>query len=86
MTKIHINPQSHPILSRIMPFLIIGIVIVLFIFSLIIFWWIFVAGLIIGLIGFVIAYIREKFFKDKKHRTKKTETIGIIIEHDKDPD
>lgn len=69
-----------------MPFLILGIVIVLFIFSLIIFWWIFVIGIVLGLIGFLIAYIREKFFHHKKHRAQKTETIGIIIEHDKDPD
>ena len=85
MTKIH-NIHLHPIIARILPFLILGIVIILFIFSLIVFWYIFVIGLIIGLIAFVYSYIREKLFRHKKHRATKTEKIGIIIEHDKDPD
>ncbi|MBS0358828.1 MAG: hypothetical protein JSS53_06145 [Proteobacteria bacterium] len=67
--------------ENIMPFVIIGVSIALSILAIIVFAYVFIWGLIIGLLLFSVAYIKERFFtKHKPH-----EKTARIIEHDEIP-
>jgi len=70
------------LLQRIIPFVILGIMIVIFVVGLVVFSYLLIFGALIGLILFVIAWIREKIFPSKPltkiHR-------GRIIDHDDEP-
>lgn len=89
---------TNPILNKIMPYLVLAGMIILLILSFIVFWWIFLFALIVGLIAFAITYIRAKLFhhgktstiheefiidiKRENNTTETHEKIGRIIEHD----
>lgn len=66
------------ILEKIMPFLVVGIVLVLFIVALVLLSYLLFWGALIGLVLFGISYIKNKFFPKKKWSEKK----GRVIEHD----
>lgn len=57
----------HPILARIVPYLMIAFMILLFVISIFIFSYILIFMVFIGLVLFVIGYIRAKFFSHGKH-------------------
>jgi hypothetical protein len=85
---------THPLLERILPFLILLFGIVVFILCFFIFSYILLFALIVGLILFVVGYIRMKFFTTKNSETIHeafiidirrediTKPSGRIIEHD----
>lgn len=85
---------SHPLLERILPFLILLFGVVVFILCFFIFSYILLFALIVGLILFVVGYIRMKFFTPKDSQTIHEEFIidirrediakpsGRIIEYD----
>lgn len=56
----------HPILARIVPYFMIAFMILLFVVSIFIFSYILIITVFIGLILFVIGYIRAKFFSHGK--------------------
>jgi hypothetical protein len=70
-----------PILSRLLPFLLLGMFIVMLVVGLILLWYLLIFGAIVGLFLFALAWIREKFFtpKDlvpyKKNRKESNRTI-----------
>ncbi len=71
------------ILSRILPFLYLGIVIVVLIFGIILFSYLLILGAMVGLILFLIAYIREKFFSSPNYPEKiARKRKGQTIDHD----
>ena len=56
---------SHPLLARLMPYLVIAFMIVIFVLTLFIFSYVFIFAIIVGLILFAIKFIRTKFFGHK---------------------
>lgn len=74
----------HPVLARILTYLMMAVMLVVFVFGLFIFTYIFIFMLILGGILFAIGYVRMKFFKPKPTAKTTVEIkIGRIIEHDK---
>lgn len=69
-------------LTRIMPYIGLGLFIVLLVFAVIFLSYLFIFGAIVGLILFSIAWVRAKFAK-KKPTTATTQTHhGKIYDHD----
>ncbi|MCX7125857.1 MAG: hypothetical protein NTU49_09010 [Gammaproteobacteria bacterium] len=80
------RPQNvHPLLARILPFLIMAVMLVVFVIGLFIFTYVFIFALVLGTILFIVGFIRTKFFKPKSPITATPEVkIGRIIEHDEE--
>lgn len=66
---------------RIMPFIMIGIALVAFLFGLILLTYLFVFGAIVGLVLYVITWVREKFFSPKVSSNQVVKR-GRTIDHD----
>lgn len=66
------------IFAKIIPFILLGMAIVAFAFGLLLFTYLLIFGAIVGLILFVIAWIKERFFS-KKQVTRRTP--GRTIDH-----
>ena len=70
-------------ISRIGPFIFIGILIVLFVIGLMLLYYLLIFGAAVGLILFAIAWLREKLFKPKKPRYPIAKRkSGHTIDHD----
>lgn len=69
------------LLRQIIPFIVIGIVIVTIIFGMMLLAYIFLFGAILGLILFIIRWIRDKFFSSHKI-TKRGKKPGRVIDSD----
>lgn len=67
----------HPALARILPYLMIAFMIVLFVFSLFIFSYILLIMLFIGFVLFIIGFIRVRFFNRGKKNTFHEEILII---------
>ena len=72
----------NPLLAKLLPFLMLGLMIVLFVIGIIFFSYVLIIAVIVGAILYAIAYIRLKFFTRKKP-VQKTESKGRVIDHDK---
>lgn len=79
-------PLKNSWAAKFLPFLTMGLSIVLFIIGIIVFSYILIIAAIIGVILFSIGYIRAKFFMKNKevHRYNKTteDASGRVIEHE----
>lgn len=53
------------LLMRFVPFLVFGIIIVLFFISLVLLSYLLLFGAVIGVVMFIVASIREKFFRNR---------------------
>jgi hypothetical protein len=69
------------IISKLIPFLLAGIAIVAFAFGILLLAYLFLFGAIIGLILFLITWIRNTFFP-RKLPTKTHKKTGRIIDSD----
>jgi len=69
------------IFAKIIPFLLIGIAIVAFSFGIVLLAYLFFLGAIVGLVLFIITYIKEKFFP-KKQPPIQTKKPGRTIDSD----
>jgi len=71
------------LLARIIPFLFLGIMLVILIAGLILLSYLLIWGAVVGLVLFLIAWLREKFFPPR-HLTKidKQSKSGRVIDHD----
>ncbi|RDI46520.1 hypothetical protein [Aquicella lusitana] len=69
-------------LNQLIPFLLLGIAIVAFVLGIMLLAYLFLFGAIVGLILFVIAWIRQKFFPAKTVARTKKRTSGRIIDSD----
>lgn len=67
------------LLSAFIPFLILGIMLVAFVFGIILFSYLLIYGAIVGIVLFSLLWLKEKLFPAKKSDNKS----GRIIEHDK---
>lgn len=79
--------QPNPLLARIVPFIAIGVFIVLFILGLVVFSYLLVIGAIVGLVLFAIAYVRNWFLRRKHlHQNPQNKPeekpSGRTIEHE----
>lgn len=84
----------HPLLARMMPFLMVAFILFILIIGIFLFSYILIFALIVGFVLFIIGYIRAKFFGhqsntiheefivDIRREKNKPEHIGRIIEHD----
>jgi hypothetical protein len=71
------------LLERLMPFLMIGIMLVLFVAGIILFSYFLILGAIVGGVLFLVAWFRERFFSTKQiKKVKRPPTPGITIDHD----
>lgn len=61
--------------ARLIPFVMLGIAIVAFLFGLMLLTYLFVFGAIVGLALFGITWLKEKFFSPKKQLVKRGRTI-----------
>ncbi|OGT38427.1 MAG: hypothetical protein A3F12_02890 [Gammaproteobacteria bacterium RIFCSPHIGHO2_12_FULL_38_14] len=59
------------LLSQLVPFIFIGIAIVAFAFGIMLLAYLFVFGAIIGLILFIVAWLKQTFFPHKKNPPQK---------------
>lgn len=78
---------THPLLARILPFLMIAFMIAIFIFGFFIFFYLFIVILIVGLIAFAVQTLREKFFGHQKNNADIKTHISVkkegrLIEHE----
>jgi len=69
------------LIRQLIPFLFIGIAIVAFAFGIFLLAYLFLFGAIVGLILFILTWIRDKFFSKKKVLAKKKNS-GRIIDSD----
>lgn len=67
--------------NQLVPFLCIGIATVAFVFGLMILAYLFLFGAIVGIILFIISWIKESFFQ-QKGMTKRPPQQGRIIDTD----
>lgn len=72
------------IASKILPFLFIGIMLVVLVVGFILLSWLLIWGAIVGMVLFLIAWIKEKLFPSRHlTRTENPRTkTGRIIDHD----
>jgi O-antigen ligase len=66
------------LIDAIVPFIILGVIIVVLIAGFVLLSYLLIVGAVVGLILFAITWIREKFFRPPS-QTRKT---GRTIEHD----
>lgn len=71
------------ILDRLIPFVVLGVVLVIFVFGIIFLSYLLIWGAIIGLILFVIGWVKEKFSRTRGRSSPEMKKEGRIIEHDK---
>jgi hypothetical protein len=57
--------MKQPILARLVPFLLLGVAIVAFLFGMLLMAYLFVFGALLGLALFMISWVRERFFPTK---------------------
>jgi len=62
-------------LARLIPFILLGFILVVFIAGIILFSYLLILGALLGLILFVIQWIREKFSKPKQEMTRSGRTF-----------
>lgn len=70
-------------LTRLIPFVFLGIMIVMFVVGLIVFSYLLIAGAVVGVLLFAVAWVKEKLFPTKhisidRHILKR----GRTFEHD----
>ena len=66
------------LMARILPFILFGISIVIFVVALILFTYLVVYGALVGLVLFAIVWIKSKLFSKKKEIKR----VGHTIDHD----
>jgi uncharacterized membrane protein len=72
-----------PFIHKLVPFIILGITLFIFIIGLVIVSYIFIVGALIGLVLFVAQWLREKFASQKISKMpKKVDKKGRTIDHD----
>jgi hypothetical protein len=69
-------------LENIIPFLVFGMVIALVVGILIMFSYVFIWGLIIGAVLWIVSFLKKLILSEKKISNPPDETKGRIIEHD----
>ncbi len=67
-------------LEKLLPFLIIGVMIVIFVVGIVFLSYVLIFGALVGLVLFAIAWIRQTFFPPKD--LTKPKKSGRTIEHD----
>lgn len=79
---IYMNHTFDKLLAKIVPFLAIGLFILLFIVGIVALSYLFIVGAIVGLIFFAIAFIRSKFGRKTQKNHDNHLNKGRIIEHE----
>ena len=85
--------NTNPFLARVLPYVMAGVMIILFIIGMVIFSYVMLFLFIIGIILFSIGAVRARFFKRKKTavfteefiidvQREQTKKSGRLIEHD----
>jgi len=72
------------LMSKVLPFFFVGILLVLLVVGFVLLSYLLIAGAVVGLVLFLIAWIKDKLSPAQRHLTK-TDTskkTGRTIEHD----
>lgn len=70
------------LLSKLVPFIFLGVLLVVLVAGFILLSYLLIWGAIVGLVLFVIAWIREKLFPSKQLTQTEKPKSGRIIDHD----
>jgi hypothetical protein len=71
------------IAEKIIPFLFLGIMLVVLAFGILLFSYVLILGALVGFVLYIIAIVRDKFFSSKHVvKTDKPKNSGRIIDHD----
>lgn len=68
--------------SRLAPFLMLGVLIVVFIAGIVIFSYLLILGALVGLVLFALTWLREKMFPSKQLVKKNKHRRGDVIDHE----
>jgi hypothetical protein len=69
--------------ERLLPFLFLGVIVVIFVAGLILFSYLLIVGAIVGFILFMLAWLRDKFFPSKSlSKRDSPPRQGRTIDHD----
>lgn len=70
------------LLARLIPFIFLGIMIVLLVLGLIVFSYLLIFGALVGLVLFMITWIKDRFFrKNRKKSAQLKHKSGHTIDH-----
>ncbi|HSW93721.1 MAG TPA: hypothetical protein VLJ15_05110 [Gammaproteobacteria bacterium] len=70
------------IFAKIVPFLFLGMMVVILVVGLVLLSWLLIFGAMVGLVLFLIAWIREKLSPTKHMTRTRHSTSGRTIDHD----
>lgn len=72
------------LLQQLLPFLFLGMIIVMLIAGIVLLSYLLIFGALVGVVLYVVALIRDKFFssKDLTVRSKRQNKTGRTIDHD----
>lgn len=76
------SPRLQLLLARVMPFLVLGLIIVLFIIGIFVFSYVLIFACLVGFILFVVAWVRDKVTGRRKMNSNQPpqKTPGRIID------
>lgn len=69
-------------LARLMPFVLLGIAIVILAFGVILLTYLLIFGVLVGMVLFLVSWLKTKLFPSKQLKSKQSQT-GRIIDHQK---
>ena len=69
-------------LNQLIPFIFIGIALVAFAFGIVLLAYLFLLGALVGMVLFLVSWVRKKFFPDKRVSQVKRNKSGRIIDTD----
>lgn len=69
-------------MSRIIPFIFLGIMIVIFVVGIVLLSYLLVVGAVVGLVLFAIVWVKEKLFNKKNKSIVKRKPGNQTIDHD----
>ena len=69
------------LMAAILPFIVLGMIVVIIAFGFLLFFYLLLFGTLVGLVLFAISWVREKLFASKQ--MSKSDRPGRIIDHDK---
>lgn len=70
--------------TRLMPFLFLGITLVVFIAGMIVFSYVLIFGAVLGFVLFTIVWLKDKLFSSKTIAKRSPPSSGRVIDQEKD--
>lgn len=72
------------LLLRLLPFIFLGITIVLFIAGILVFSYVLIIGALLGFVMFIMVWLKDKLFPNKTIAKRPRSSSGRVIDQEKD--